>query len=459
MNLRRLALALLTLTALLLGGCLEKTLVWSPDGTRAVVIAGDGLRLCDAAGKLSEPLLSGVYRAAWLADSQQLVLARKHGTSTWAEVAKAAGPEPAAALIAQAEAIWQKVQTGASWDSVHSFFHEDGAAVMRIYLRERYGNAIRPTLSAEGWQQFEKQNAEVHELQMARLDGDRIVPGTQLHEGLGEVKEIRIAPGDRAVAFTAAVRPGKDEPLRLALTRVNGTGATPVADRVAMFPDWTPDARALVYVQAAGGDGKDELRLGTLVRREVLDVGGRIDVKSEVKYLAGWIFSGSTRVRCLRDGRILFNAGEISLPIAAEDHGEQREQLFAFDPARQATLVRIVPRKQEDRLPATLAFFDVSPDETQVLFGWFDGAVALLTLATGEVQQVQEGIKDDGLQGQPVWRTTGEFSYTRRAKEKDGQKPVRAAEIVLRRGDKDGTVLTAAWADRIVEQVAGGKRK
>ncbi|MBI5381086.1 MAG: hypothetical protein HZA31_04230 [Opitutae bacterium] len=455
----RIALAPLALVFLLLAGCLEKTLVWSPDGQRAAVLVKDGLRLCDAEGKLTPVLAPDVYRAAWLGDSQQLVVARKHVAATWVEVAKAAGPDRAAALIAQAEAVWQKVQTGASWDSVHSFFHDNGAAVMRIYLRERYGSAIRPTLSAEGWAQFEKQNAEVHELLMARLDGDKLVMGTQLSETLGEIKEIRLAPSGQTVAFTYETKTGKDDLLRLQLARVNGSGATPVAERVAMFPDWTTDGRALVYVQATGGETKDDLRLGTLVRREVLDASGKIAVQDEVKYLAGWIFSASARVRCLRDGRILFNAAEISLPIAAADYGEQREQLFALDPARQATLVRMIPRKREENLPQSLAFYEPSPDERQVLLGWFDGTVALLTLATGEVDEVQKGVKDDGLQGQPVWRTNGEFSYTRRSKAPDGQKPVRDAEVVLRRADKSETVLSTSWPDELVRHLVGGKNK
>jgi len=456
----RFAFAPLALTLLLLTGCLEKTLVWSPDGNRAAVITNDGLRLCAADGKLSAEPLPDAYRMAWLADSQQLVLARKTKASQWTPVARALGPEAAAALIAKAEAAWQKLQTGSDWGLVKLGVHgSPDEHALTIYLRERYGDAFRAKVDAAEWDNLAGKKIDVHELVMARLDGDKLVTGTLLHEGLGEIKEIRLAPGDKAVAFTAERKAGKDDPLQLMLTRVNGTGATPVAERVAAFPDWTADGRSLVYVQASGGDAKDDLRLGTLVQREVLDEGGKVAVKADVKYLAGWIFSGNTRVRCLRDGRILFNAGEISLPIAAEDYGEQREQLFAVDLARHATLVRMIPRRQEEKLPQTLAFFEVSPDEEQVLLGWFDGTVSLLTMATGEVDQVQKGIKDDGLQGQPVWRTDGEFSYTRRTKEKDGQKPARTAEIVLRRGDKDVTVLSASWPDDLVKHLVGGKQK
>ena len=76
LNCRAAALAPLALVLLLLGGCLEKHLVWSPDGKRAAVVAKDGLHFCDPDGKLTSLLLPGVYEIAWTSDSQQLVVAR-----------------------------------------------------------------------------------------------------------------------------------------------------------------------------------------------------------------------------------------------------------------------------------------------------------------------------------------------------------------------------------------------
>jgi hypothetical protein len=258
------------------------------------------------------------------------------------------------------------------------------------------------------------------------------------------------------VTETALSPEKRGDDLQLWLARVNGSGATPVAAHVGAFPDWTADGRSLVYIQAAGGSAKDDLRLGTLVQREVLDAGGQVASKEEKKELAGWIFSENTRVRCLRDGRILFNAAEISLPIAAEDYGEQHEQLFAVDPARQATLVRLVPRKQEQNLPQTLAFFEVSPDEKQVLFGGVEDEVAVLTLATGEVERVQDKTDKQSLQGQPVWRKDGEFSYTRRTAKKDGPTPTRKAEVMLRSGGKD-RLLSGSWPDQLVNQLVADR--
>lgn len=450
-------LAPLALGLLLLAGCLEKTLVWSPDGSRAAVIGQEGLYLCDAGGQLSSLLGPDVYRAAWLGDSQQLVVAREVKTGTWGDIARALGPDAARAVIVQAEAIWEKAQTGGLWSVLTmDVGGKERTKLAKIYLRERYGEALHAKVNAGEWDDLKSVTVEISELIMARIDDGKVTTGTLLHAGLGKIREIRVAPGDRALAFvteTALNHEGRGEDdLQLWVARVNGSGATLVAEHVGAFPDWTADGRSLAYVQASGGNAKEDLRLGTLVQREVLDAAGAIAISPEAKELAGWIFSGNSRVRYLRDGRLLFNAAEITLPIAAEDYGEQHEQLFAIDQARQATLVRMIPRKGEENLPRALAFFEPSPDERQVLFGDYSGTVSVLTLASGEVERVQEGVAKQGLQGQPVWRKDGEFSYTRRTAKKDGQVPARKAEVVLRSGGKD-KLLSAGWPDQMVNQL------
>jgi hypothetical protein len=335
---------------------------------------------------------------------------------------------------------------------------KEGGDAMKIYLHERYGDALRAKLNRGEWDDVASKKVEIHELVMARIDGEKIVTGTPLHEGLGEIREIRPSPGDKTIAFVTEMTPAKDKGLRLMVVPVNASTPVAVADRVASYPDWTADGRSLVYVQASGtASGKDDLLLGVLVQSGVLDANSRINIATEQNYLAGWIFSDSSRVRCLQDGRILFNAAEVNLPMAAEEYGEQREQLFAVDLAHQPTLVRMIPRKKEQDLPQSLTFFEVSPDERQVLFGTFKGHVCLLTLATGEVQEIQAGVKDN-LQGAPVWRKSGEFTYTRRTVTKDGGKPVREAEVILRSG-KTEKVLSQSWPDAMVNELFSSEER
>ncbi|HTZ22014.1 MAG TPA: hypothetical protein VMC06_14105 [Opitutaceae bacterium] len=472
----------LALLLLLLTGCLEKHLVWSPDGQRAAVIAkgegeeGNGLYLCDADGKLTARLVPAVYRVAWLGDSQQLVVARSRKTSNWAEVARILGAGKAAEVAAKAEAAWEK--TAANRPEQWSLDQGGGGLLgnrnstqrglalggdgydgaTMVYLWAHHADGLRALYGTKTDEIRAKDAFAGHELLMARIVDDKIQLGTTLYQGLAEIQDIRIAPGDRAVAFTEEATPGSDKESRLMLARINGTGAVLVAERTSLFADWTADGRSLVYVQALGGGAKkDDLRLASLVRREVVDDHGQINVAEKAEDMAGLMYSNTTRVRCLRDGRILFNTTDFQLPVAKGDADAERERLFALDPARQATLVRMIPRDNQEHMPKVLAFFEVSPDEKQVLVGGYEGEVSVLTLSTGEVQQVQES-GEYNLMAAPVWRQDGEITYARRNPTADGKKPERKAEIVLRQGDKE-KVLSQGWSDDMLEQVFPGSDK
>ena len=453
---RRLAAVPAALCLLLLSGCLEKHFVWSPDGTRAAVIAKDGLHLCDPEGKLSPLLLPDVYLAAWLGDSQRLVVARERKVGAWAPVAGALGPERAAKVAAEADALWRNLEAGGQWEVLTNDLRQrKDVFVLMIYLRERYGEALHAKLNAGEWDEVKSLQAEFSDLMEARIVGEQIETGTLLHEGLEKINDIRVAPGDRAVAFTTDQALDNSDECRLLVARLDATAAATVAEHTAAYPDWTADGRSLVYVQSSGG-AKDDLRLGTLVRRGVLGADGRIEMAEKPDELAGMIFGSTARVRCLRDGRILFNAAEFNLPIAAKDADVKCEDLFAWDGARQATLVRMIPRGEVENLPKGLTFFEVSPDDQRVLVGGVDGEVSVLTLATGEVQEWQKA-GDYNLMGAPVWRNAEEITFARRNPLLDGKRPDRWAEIVRRRatpgpGDQE-VVLSKDWSKEMLESV------
>ena len=448
---------------LLLSGCLEKHIVWSPDGNRAAVIAKDGLHFCDPEGKLTPLLLSGVYQVAWLGDSQRLVVARERKVGDWTPVARALGPERAGKIAAEADALWQKLEAGGQWGVLTKDLRQrKDVAVFITYLRERYGEALHAKINAGEWDEVKSLQAEISELVMARIVGEQIQPGTLIHEGLEKINDIRVAPGDRAVAFTTDMALDNNDESRLCLARLDAPIVVTVAEHTAAYTDWTPDGRSLVYIQAASGDAKDDLRLGTLVRREVLAADGEVKVAAKAEDLAGMIFGNIARVRCLRDGRILFNAAEFNLPIAAKDANVEREELFAWDAAHQATLVRMSPHGEAENLPKGLQFFEVSPDDQRVLVGAVDGEVSVLTLATGDVEQLQKA-GDYNLMGAPVWRNAEEITFARRNPAVDGKHPARKAEVVLRKvvlakGEQE-KVLSRDWSNDMLESVFSGSDK
>jgi dipeptidyl aminopeptidase/acylaminoacyl peptidase len=456
MDVRKTAVVPAALLLALLSGCLEQHLVWSPNGQRAAVIAKDGLHLCDPDGNLTPLLLPDVDMVAWFSDSQRLAVARVRKAGDWASVARAAGSERASAIAVEAEGIWSKLEAGEQWGAVMKpEGMKKGIQPLLIFLRDHHREALRAKLTPGDWDGLMSSQAEVADLLVVRIDGDQIRPGTVLHEGLEKIEDLRVSPGNRAIAFTTDLTPDNDDECRLLLTLADAVGTETVAERTAAYPDWTPDARSLVYAQAAEGGKKDDLRLATLVRREVLDDRGQIKLQEKPDELAGMVFS-RTRVRCLRDGRIVFNAVEFSLPVATKDVDAEREKLFFLDPLRQTTLGRLVPRGEEANLPKNLTFFEPSPDEKQILVGGFEGEVSVLTLATGDVA-VWQKTGDYGLRAAPVWRSSDEITYARRNPAENGKPPVRKAEIVLRKsgsgkGDQE-TVLSKGWSDEMLASV------
>src|SRR5205814_1308689 len=168
-----------------------------------------------------------------------------------------------------------------------------------------------------------------------------------------------------------------------------------VAEFVAPAPEWSADGRYLVFARTTlplaegdtpppGAKSDDEgqpLRLGTLSRREVCDAKGQLLARDalprghsrgsveasaavsgvtvarrgyswdawefpKTEDLAGLIFQEFHRIKCMRDGRILFSAAEVHLPSTAKDM-PGRLSIFAVDPARQAVASRIVTPEAE----------------------------------------------------------------------------------------------------------------
>jgi hypothetical protein len=433
------------------GGCLEHRVVWSPDGTRAAVIGDRGLYLADGEGHISELLVPDVYLAAWLGDSRRLVLARERTLGKWSEIAPFIGPDRA-----KIEAQAQDISQAASTDPLaHQIEQTKGnKRLLEICLRDVHGDIVRAKMSDHDWKDLENETADVSELILAHVEGEKIAVDRVRFTGFGTIQDIRTSPHGDAVEFTQDRVMESAAGRLLVLLTTDDAAPQSIAKNPAAYPDWTPDGRSIVYVEGGAKASEDDVVLGVLTRRQVIDAQGKITISDHPEYLAGVMFSATTHVRCLRDGRIVFNAVEMSLPMATQDYSDDlREQLFALDPARQSTLVRLLPRKHESDAPQGLAFFEVSPDESQILIGGVDGKVCVLTIATGDFESLQEDAKPR-FKGLPSWRSAGEFSYTKRIEANDGKEPDRPAEIVLHRQGKQEVVLSKGWPDAVLHDVA-----
>ncbi len=454
------ASAALLAGAWLLAGCLQERLAWSPDGRRATIITADGLHLSGATGQLSALLLAGAYRAAWLPDSERLVVARRKPARTFAEVAAALGPERTRALVAKARSIGSRLAdlppTPEANKLLSAEIGEDLPGVL-AYLREQPEHlaALRSRFAGDWKQEDETRPVDLHEILLARVVGPGLELGATLFTGLPAIHTLRPSPTGRAVAFTLAAELGSAADTSIAVHVApldTAASAVLVSTHTTTHPDWTPDGRALVFFQAAGmAGGSEELHLGTLLRRGVIDSHGRVALVDEPVELATLGVRPRSRVRCLRDGRVLFNASALHLPSAGSVRDE-RDQLFTFTDGATPTLRPVMTADELPNLPGSLATFEVSPDGAQALVAAEDAAVWLVDLAAGRAEFVSDKIervkeREDGENyPAPAWRAPGEFAYLRR------KSPADPLELVLRRADGE-QVLSRSWDHRFLRRL------
>jgi len=392
---------------LALAGCSSQRIVWSPDGKQAAVLCDDGLYLCDAEGKISGLLLPEVAAVSWFQDSRRLAVNRNQTCTNWQALAAVLSPQKLEDVKRAATELLAKLQPG-NRDQVlkaEGGSNERLFSARLLYLRDEGGDAALKLL--EGAKQFEHPKVDVSTLAVAQVNNGILDVGPILASEIRDIGEIRVSPNSAAIAYTTedglfVVAAGGGEPGRR------------LAETVAAYPDWSPDGNSLVYITTANTNSGDDIKLGVLTRRRVLNESGQVEIQSNRVDLAGLVFNDQSRVRCLRDGRILFASEEWRLPVTTNDL-PQRQQLFALDPERQSTLTPLVPRGTQEMLPANLSHFEVSPDEKRIAVCGDKSNVAVFTLASGNVEVVQEPADNDAkspdTKSIPCWRSATELCY------------------------------------------------
>lgn len=423
---------------------------WSPDGTRAAVLGKDGLYLSNASGALSDLLVEDAYDAAWISDSQRLVVASRRTVNNMSALADALGPEATRALVQAGEVFWQQVRAPEKPLPVDDRFlalagdrSEAELDAIFIYLRETHGDEM---FAFPEYALNEEPEAALDSLRVWRVVGDRLELETTLYENFEHLGPIVPDSRGLAVAFVAAAPEGllAKAPGEPAIRAVLLDGSAPqvlVEGAVATSPDWTPDGRTLIYLRAnpITGAGEKPMRIGALVKRRIFDRDDRLQVAAHATTLVDLLFEASA-VRALPDGRVLFHAAGHSLP--APPRVLSRAEIYVVD--RGGTEVFPLSRTLGVQPGTTLLgepWFSVSPDVSQILFR-DQASIAILTLRTGHVERIDVGNSGSGARIRlPAWRRPGEFSYV----EKIGARN----ELVLRSGDTEA-VLSSTWPNEVL---------
>jgi len=405
------------LMALVLNGCIPERVVWSPDGTRALVLADDGLHIGDADGKLGPVIQKDVARTAWLLDGKGILVVTKATYKTWTEFAKASG----ASVNKEAVAKLRRALSGEQ-DATKGMT-ENEKILAGLYLRESEPG-FTPLAGTETDLISDKREYTPTVCQLYDLDAGQAKAGPVLFWGSeNHTLELRVSKSGKYAAITMMKYDDKAPPPQLFVVATRSTTKEPRVLELGdagSFPDWDVDDKAIVYHKPVS----DKDVLASITRQTVLDEKGTLLTKDQLperQDLANLVFDVMGRVRCAADGRIYFSAMEVTLPSGPRD-GATKASLFMIQPGKQATVTRVLPRSVEaSQENSLLQFFELSPDGRMVTLPSENGRVAVMELATGDVQQVQPDLIDGTggnlkLSTVPTWRSANELTFVRPAK-------------------------------------------
>jgi len=468
----------LILLATVFTGCLPETRVWwSPDGKFALVRGGDGLRLCDADGKLSPPIVENCPAAAWMPDSRQFIAVWAKTVITWEELLPYLSAERQAAARAMAEDFRRQVLAyRGEWDKFQ--FDAKPADIMAalMCLRDQFGQDLAPKVGPP-WEALKSATHTVHVVQLFEVADGEARPGKRLLESLAPIAELRVAPTGKAFAYAAPPYPPTSaEPtfLLFAASMAAPDKPRPVQHQVSIFFDWTPDGRSLVYAHADAPDlrsmpgvgfGSQEraflylrgrmrdpeqqplVRAGSITKREVVGEDGTLEADKPASGFAKVPFFDSLPVRCLRSGRVLFASRDVHLPAAPADIPGDFT-LFSWDPADLKVFRKVLAPETEKLVGGLLHLFQLSPDETRLAVPVGEGLVAVVDLASGKVTKVSDATMAGRPVMIPVWRSNEELCFVAPAGSKLASPG--GAEVVLW-SPAGSRCLSKDWPDSVTK--------
>jgi len=394
---------------LLMTGCVARPVAWSPDGMHAAIFAGDGLHLCGSDGALSETILPGQGMAQWFADSHRLAVGFAVEKQSWKDLQKVVSPEERQRVVQGGKTVLDELKAGHTLDdalkALTSLSDNEKNAVA-VSLAEREGTKEQ---AGTNWEALQRKEAGVFQIRIGTIEEGKLALGPPLINTLRRIVDLRVSPTGTAIAYTA--EGDKEQELQLWVVPTDGSAPPQlVAKNTASCSDWSADGRSLVYIRASNEHSStDQICLGSLTRRGILNAAGKLEIQTNTDDLAGLLFDPNNEVRCLTDGRIIFAAAEVHLPCTSLDMPQQ-PQLFALDPERQTAVIPLIPRSVQNSLPDNPCFYEPSPDGKRIAISTQKGAVVVLTLATGALATVQAAGKGD-MASAPAWRSASELCF------------------------------------------------
>lgn len=453
-------------------GCVPKRYEWSPDGQWMTVISNDGLSFADADGKLLPGTIKGVNVATWFGDSRRLLVSRQSEATTWAQISPLLTPEQSNEIAEAARHAgdtltnfdWKTADPKNPWGSVEtaivnqetkakrdtSIYQSMGAAI-GIFMREHADDALRQKIPPERWKDLMELTQTVNSVEVYTFDSNGLKLGATVMTTLWDVRELRVSPtGNAAIVVTqgqmANSWKGEDHANDLWIGATSGNQpAQKMVSLTSQYPDWSSDGRDIVFVRASQPPEGNQVVLGTLNRMPVIgDDGAILKAPQAPVGVAGLLYSELSRVRCLKDGQIIFASAAVTLPATPGDM-PQRPLLFCLNPQISPSVHCLITQQAAQQIGDAAQYFEVSPDESRVCIPDGTGKVTVVDLASGVVTTVQDKpVLVDNDKGSlvtvPAWRSADELTFAAPGDQKG------TTNVVLWSISKNsGKVLSADW--------------
>jgi len=403
---------LIATTALVCAGCdPTNRAVWSPDGKHLAVVAADGLRLSDEQGNLSPVLLPSVELAAWLPGSNRLLIVKHEETSDWKRLSEVLSPEDLKTVLAESAKIRAAILAyKGNWDA---FDKDDSMSDLRFgpediaYLRAHSNKELSQKMGNK-WKELESLKAGIWLLELCDVTPHAVTSHAVIYKSARHIEDVRISPNAKHAAITESTRVEGGPTFRLSLLDLSSAKVRRISDLAAKYPDWSAHGKSVLYIDALQNKESNGYPVPGVLRKVVLltdDLSANIVAPAD---LAEVVFRNNDRVRCLSDGRVLFSCPEIALPASQKDI-KWTHKLFAIDPDKQSTVIRMVPSSAENQIGDQPEYFEPSPDGSKVSIPSHTGAISVLSLADGSVLSTAAPKEQPSAPFIPQWRSNKEL--------------------------------------------------
>ncbi|MHC4439930.1 MAG: hypothetical protein ACYS3S_21440, partial [Planctomycetota bacterium] len=290
----------------------------------------------------------------------------------------------------------------------------------------------------------------------------------------------RLSPDSKSVAYLMHTQEGEvsnasDEYGLYIASLDTDIKAMSVDSPVAIGYDWREDGKAIAYLSADSRSLTDDLILGTLSEKEVVDANGSLLAKpmdisehgsagthrctGKTAELAGTVFYPWFKVEYGRDNRIFFSGFDLPLPVSKRD--EPGCSVFCYDPVT-AAVTDVLPLSVSSYTSQqifSISLFSLSPDGKHVLLPIEHNRFIVYTLGTDSMEipiPEEEGFGEEEIPKlAPSWKGRNEISFLVSGKSKflpepkEGEDQDDFEQIVVLGTDGKSWVLSEDWPDKL----------